>query len=302
MGAPQLIATNPIRQTRNRSITLELNREGILIPTIPVEFDIEFDRAHDAPSEFDVVNAPGVPIPGRTVYSPKPSYLLPFITFKNCTYTQHKDSKWLWTGKGSYAADVDSATEQTPVPESTDPLTITPIVESFVDTMEIVAYQDIAGDEVLNAAGQLFKNGITLKLPLAGVRITRYVPAYNENVLAGWLWRKNDATWRGGAAGSWVIRAVSGSEVKWRPGVTVGQLTFEMVKSPLSYKWSYRVIEQGSIYLVAAGSNETKAFMNSDATVNGMGWLSADGTKNETGTPVYKDFVQFLDADFSDIL
>lgn len=181
-------------------------------------------------TDAEVAMLPGIPRAGRSTYRPRNGLVVPFAICQSVAPKPINGSLRLWNVVCQF--ELSGADQEEPRPEDTSPLDLRPRVEPFVESMEQVAYKDFDGNQIVDPFKQLWSEPVKLAIPLAGVRLTRFVPSYDESTLANWIKTTNSAPWRGQPEDAWLIRNVTGKEVEVGNFV-LGQLQFEMLSNPI---------------------------------------------------------------------
>ena len=191
---------------------------------------VELDSGDPDPiTGVEVRNMAGVPKPGLSLYSPRAGRVLPFCICKSVTPTPDPKSRRLWRVKCTFELFGD---EEEDKDETEDPLNLNPKIEPFCESGEAIMLKDWDDKIIKDPFGDLFDDPVMAPIPLAGVRVKRYVAGYDETTLAYWTHVTNDAPWRNQPIDAWHCRKVTGQEVQYGP-TTIGQLTFDIVSNPL---------------------------------------------------------------------
>lgn len=178
--------------------------------TIQVETDPEV-----APLVLDeVLRLPEIPIVGQTHWSPKPGFLIPFCICKKKSAKRHGDKERFWLVDCEFNSETDQ--EQDPKDEDDNPLDFDPVIEPLSDVMEIAGRKDFNNKVIANPLGELYAEPVLFPIPLAGVRVSRYVLGQTEWLMQFWRERLNNATWRTGLTHTWCIRDCELKPVKWK--------------------------------------------------------------------------------------
>ncbi|TWT91385.1 hypothetical protein [Neorhodopirellula pilleata] len=199
-------------------------------------WDVHLDSNDPDPiSGFEVLRIPGVPIPGYSVYSPRPGFVVPFTICRSATPNPVQGSRRYWQVACTF--EMIGSKEQKEQPQSADPFSLAPTVEPFVETTDHVMWYDYDGNEIVDVFGDLYAEPVRAPITLKGVTVNRYVSSYDEHTLGNWLNATNDDDWRGQPEDAWMIRSVKGQEVEFGT-YTIGQLTFEILSHPVEFKVS----------------------------------------------------------------
>lgn len=217
-----------VRIGREESATSEL-RDGKVIKKYTQPVIVELDDDDPPYSAAEILYLAGVPRPGVTTYRPRPGVIIPFAICKSVR--PKSKSRKLW----ELTVEYEQGGDDEPIEEDEDPesyLDLSPKFEPFTDRTEIPLVKDWDNKDIVDPLGDLFETPTMAAVPLAGVRVTRYVAGYDENTLASWECCTNSEPWRGQPADAWFIKSVTGRAVDVG-GFALGQLTFEIVSSPL---------------------------------------------------------------------
>jgi hypothetical protein len=181
-------------------------------------------------TEPEIVRMPGLPVAGFSTYRPRNGFVVPFALCRSVTPKPRGTSMRLWDVVCNF--ELTGAEQQNAEPDDQTPTDLRPRIEPFVESIDQVAYKDWDGKDILDPFKRLWDQPVKVPIPLSGVRVTRYVSAFNEQTLAYWLETTNETTWRQQPEDAWRIRAVEGKEVEFGP-YHIGQLKFEIVSNPL---------------------------------------------------------------------
>jgi hypothetical protein len=176
----------------------------------------------------EILMLPGVPKPGRTTYRPRNGIIIPFAICRSVSPKKDGDGRKLWT----VMCEFEKEGPEDETKDDNDPMSLAPKIEPFCDGMEFPIMKDFDDILIVDPFKRKFAEPVLASIPLAGVRVTRYVPSYDEQTLAFWKFCTNDSEWRGQPEDSWYIRDVTGKEVEFGD-FTIGQLTFDIVSNPL---------------------------------------------------------------------
>lgn len=260
-------------------------------------------------TECEVASLPGLPRAGWSTYRPRSGLVVPFAVCQSVTPKPLDRSLRLWQVVCQF--ELSGADQEEPVPDDMSPIDLRPRIEPFVESAEQVVYKDWDGTPILDPFNRLWDQPVKIMVPLPGVRVTRYVPTYDEADLAYWLQTTNLTPWRMQPADAWCIRSVSGSEVEVG-NFRLGQLQFEIVSNPLELEVS---IGGESPALRRIGWLDVRAarsvrYLNDDGqvelnTVNRIGepestWIDKDGKRSSV--PYYFAYRKRVQRDFNQIV
>jgi hypothetical protein len=189
---------------------------------------VELEQGDPPYSAPEILALRGVPKPGRTTYRPRDGVIIPFAICRSVSPKKEGEGRRLWTVTCEF--EKEGPEEETQ--DENDPMSLAPKIEPFCDGMEFPILKDFDDRVIVDPFGSKFADPVLASIPLAGVRVTRYLPAYNEQTLAFWKFTTNEGTWRGQPEDAWYIRDVTGKEVEFGD-FTIGQLTFDIVSNPL---------------------------------------------------------------------
>lgn len=181
-------------------------------------------------TDCEIATLPGLPRAGRSTYKPRNGLVVPFAICQSVSPKPINGSLRLWNVICQF--ELQGGDQQQPQPDDVTPISLQPRIEPFVESLDQVAYKDFDGNDIVDPFKQLWDEPVRLSIPLAGVRLTRFVPTYDETTLAYWMKTTNAATWRGQPEDAWFIRSVTGKEVEVG-NFTLGQLQFEILSNPI---------------------------------------------------------------------
>lgn len=268
------------------------SRDNVVTQTYDQTYIVQLDPDEAHFSNAQVAILPGVPRPGRSMYSPAPGLIIPFCLCESVR-PQSTRNRNVRTVVAKFM--LEGSEPQEPTDESTDPLSLAPRVESFCESTETIMVEDYDGRQIVDPFGDFYEDPVLTEIPLPGVRLTRYVQDFDEQTLAYWKHTTNDSEWRGQPEDAWMIREVTGDRVQ-HGNFEVGRLQFTIVSHPLEieyrrdgqqnrvrrrYGWQEIRAAQSSRFAAADGSIHT--FHDASGSPKKL-WL-----KHDTGRPNFAE-------------
>lgn len=298
-----------IRHARYGHSTSAEYREGKMHKKLTLVYDVQLESTDPDPiSGYEVQRLRGLPIPGFSVCSPRPGWVVPFTICKTSTPTPSANNLRHWKVTCTY----ESAGDEEAQPDTADPASLAPKIEPFVQSSEAVMNVDYEGKKIVDPFEDLFAEPMRAPIALRGVKVVRYVTGFNENTLADWLHVTNNASWRNQPEDAWCVTDVTGQEVQFGK-FTIGQLTFTILSNPLELTIAlgsaapalHRIGWLG----IRAARSTTYIDSNGDRVVNRLTtsgsppmltWVDKDGNKSEE--PYYQAFRIRKQKNFSEIV
>jgi hypothetical protein len=234
------------------------------------------DPRYSAP---EILALRGVPKPGRTTYRPRDGVIIPFAICRSVSPKKEGSGRALWT----ITCEFEKEGPEDETKDDNDPMSLAPKIEPFCDGMEFMILKDFDNVLIVDPFKRKFAEPVLASIPLAGVRVTRYVSSYDEQTLAFWKYTTNNGTWRGQPEDSWYIRDVTGKEVEFGD-FTIGQLTFDIVSNPLELQIGTQNRRIGWLATRLLESEKYK-----DATTNEEQWFRNNGDGSPTVQNIDKD-------------
>jgi hypothetical protein len=278
-----------VRVGRGETASIDVSTDGKLTKRYTQQITVELEE-HDPPyTAAEIPYLSGMPRAGRTTYRPRPGIVIPFAICRSVKPKPRGDSRRLWDVTVDYSYEGNEDEEQS---EESDFISLAPKFEPFTDSIDVAILKDWDGKDIVDPLGELFDSPTMTPIPLAGVKVTRYVPEYDENTLASWLFCTNDGPWRGQPEDAWLIRSVTGAEVEVG-AMTLGQITFEIVSNPLELEIEGQTKRVGWL--------ETKMLLSEDFKTNATP-AKRETNRNDVGmirrTKIDKDGKKTTDTKF----
>ncbi|TWU19568.1 hypothetical protein [Allorhodopirellula heiligendammensis] len=226
-----------IRPARYGDQTTTEMRDGKVTKKFTQVLDVELEATDPDPiSGLEVTQLNNAPRPGFSVYVPRPGLVVPFATCRTVTPAPVQGNRRRWTLTCTFEKN---GNDDEPKPDSSDPNSLLPIVEPFSETGEAVMLEDFDGTKILDPFGDLFDEPMRVPIPIDGVKVTRYVPTYDESTLSNWLETTNKTEWRNQPEDAWCVTAITGQPIQFG-NFTIGQINLTIKAHPLELKVSLK--------------------------------------------------------------
>jgi hypothetical protein len=197
-------------------------------------FTVEWPEDEPIPVIDEVLQLPGLPIVKYSCYSPRPGWLIPYCICRSKNALPRDTTMRLWDVTCEFSSESDQ--EQQPQQDNQDPFSLAPIIDYFCEVIEIAGSHDRSTPPKLlaNPIGQPYADPILIPTPCRGVKVTRYVPSYDDSTLEYWMHTLNKTTWRNEPADTWWVKNITGSKTKWGT-FEIGMLTWEILGNKTEY-------------------------------------------------------------------
>ncbi|QDV56520.1 hypothetical protein [Rosistilla oblonga] len=276
------------------------------------------DEAKDC-TYFDAITASGLPIVNLSVYSIG-NLWIPYSICRSKSAKQDQANIRYWDVTCDFESPKSEGGEQDhqpqEKPESVDD--VQPKIEYSSETIEVVAWKDIDGNEILNPVGEHFAEPTMRPVTLVVANLTFYAETFAWSNIADHGSHANAGPWNGKPRYSWLITDVNRSPAKipiaGDPGdpeaeppvpptpdseLEVVQVSYTVKYNPLEHGWRESKILNGTKFRSAVGA-APQIYMDDKNDMPTTGFLDADGLKSETA--VYGEWEHIPTLNFSTAL
>jgi hypothetical protein len=178
------------------------------------------------------------------------------------------------------------------------PLNRPPTTRYSTEVVSRAVDEDLAGNAVRNSAGEPFEPPAELEVPRLVIQVQHNKESVDApDIVANYLRRTNSVSWRGFAAGTVLLREFTADE-EFEGGVYFFNTNWTFVVEPEG--WLLRLLDHGRNYL-SAGALVPVVDANGSPRADGGLLDGAGGLLAVGGTPVFREFTVFGEADFNDL-